>query len=377
MIYLDHAAATPLAPEVYAAMLPYVTDRYFNASAGYLAAKEVKKDIEAARVTTAQVLGVRPGEVVFTAGGTEANNLAINGIMQNYPDSRVLIGSIEHDSVLEPARRYDYHELPALPAGTVDVETVKKSLDSQTVLVSVMYVNNELGTIQPLAEISKLIREVRRERQKTGNELPLYFHTDACQAGNYLHLLADKLGVDMMTLNAGKLYGPKQSGALYVKAGISLIPQILGGGQERNVRSGTENPASIVGFAEALSSAQAIRHEESKRLSSLRNLFIDQLRQNVPVAELTTASRQVIPGTIHIRIPGWDNERLMMQLDEVGIICASGSACSASSDEPSHVLKAIGLSDEQAQSSLRFTMGRSTTEKDVTTTVDMLAKMIV
>lgn len=377
MIYLDHAAATPLAPQVLSAMKPYLTDRYFNASASYLAAKAIKKDIDEARAKTAKVLGVRSGEVVFTAGGTEANNLAIQGLMQKYPKARLLVSSLEHDSVLEPARRYDYQELSVLQNGVVNIEAFKGSIDDKTVLVSVMYVNNELGTIQPLAEISQIIHNIRAERLKLGNKLPLYLHTDACQAGNYLHLLADKLGVDMMTVNAGKLYGPKQSGALYIKAGVMLQPQILGGGQERNIRSGTESPASIIGFAEALVMTQTMRHEESRRLTNLRDVFINQLQQKVPTANLTATSKHIIPNNVHITLPGQDNERLMMLLDEAGIVCAAGSACSASSDEPSHVLKAIGLSDKEAQSSLRFTMGRSNTENDIRLTVDTLAKIIV
>jgi cysteine desulfurase len=376
MIYLDHAAATPLAPDVLEAIQRYFTDKYFNASAGYIAAKEVAKDIEKARAKIAQVLGVRAAEIIFTAGGTEANNLAIQGVMQAHSGSNLVVSSLEHDSILEPARNYNHRELPALPSGVVSVNALKKLVDNQTVLVSIMYVNNEIGTIQPLREIAQILEEIKQERRKRGNKLPLYFHTDACQAGNYLHLLADKLGVDLLTVNAGKLYGPKQSGALYVKAGTVLRPQILGGGQEWNVRSGTESPANNIGLAEALVSAQAIRLKESRRLEKLRQFFITELEKNVPEARITTTYKHVIPNNVHISIPGYDNERLMMQLDEAGIICAVGSACSASSDEPSHVLKALGLSDQEARSSLRFTMGRLTTKKDITRTVKTLSKLV-
>jgi cysteine desulfurase len=377
VIYLDHAAATPLSPAVLKVMQPYLTDRYFNASATYLAARDVAKDLAVARASVAKVLGVRPAEIIFTAGGTEANNLAIQGVMEAHPDGNVVVSAIEHESVLEPAHKYQCQEAKVNPEGIVDVDDLSRRINHSTVLVSVMYANNEIGSIQPLAAISRLIRETLVRRKQIGNNLPLYLHTDACQAGNYLHLLVDKLGVDMMTLNAGKLYGPKQTGALYVKAGIQLSPQILGGGQEYGMRSGTENVANIIGFASALAEAQNLRSSEAKRLSGLRDSFITFLNKKIPQVGITANPKHILPNNIHLTIPGHDNERLMMALDEQGIMCAVGSACSASSDDPSHVLKAIGLSDEEARASLRFTMGRSTTKQDVSQTVDALAKLIV
>lgn len=377
MIYLDHAAATPLSPKVFKAMQPYLTEAYFNASATYLAARAVAKDIEAARAKVARILGARPTEIFFTAGGTEANNLAIRGTMEAFPDANAVVSAIEHESVLAPAHRYKSQEGGVNPNGTLNIEALKSCIDDQTVLVSVMYANNEIGTIQPLAEVKRVLDEIRAERKRTGNELPLYLHTDACQAGNYLHLLVNRLGVDMMTLNAGKLYGPKQSGVLYVKAGVKLKPQILGGGQERGMRSGTESPSGIIGFAAALEEAQAMRESETKRLRELRAAFIQQVQERIPTATVTANPKHVLPNNLHITLPGHDNERLMMALDERGIVCAVGSACSASSDEPSHVLRAIGLSDDAARASLRFTMGRPTTGEDITQTVDTLAKLIV
>lgn len=377
MIYLDHAAATPLAPEVLKAMQPYFGDQYFNPSATYLAARAVSKDIAAARAAVARTLGVRPAEIIFTAGGTEANNLALSGVLQAFPDSDLVISSIEHESILAPAHQHGGREIQVLAGGLIDIKDLKRKISDKAVLISVMYANNEIGTIQPLAEVSKLIEQVKSERTAKGNDLPLYFHTDACQAGNYLHLFADKLGVDMMTLNAGKLYGPKQTGALYVKAGTKLKPQILGGGQEYGMRSGTENPANIVGFAKALELAQSMRSSEVKRLTELRSSSIKLLTQQLPTAVITTKTKHVLPNNVHIILPGQDNERLMMALDEAGIAVAVGSACSASNDEPSHVLKALGLSDAEARSSLRFTMGRGTTLKDIEKTVATLSKLIV
>lgn len=376
-VYMDYAAATPLDSDVLAAMQPYFTEKFYNASAAYLAAKDIAHSLNEARAAIAGLMGSRPAEVIFTAGGTEANNLAIHGIMAGYPNANVCISAIEHDSVLEPARRYESKEIAVLPNGVVDSTDIKQKIDERTVLLSVQYANNEIGTIQPLTEIGRLVKQIRTERLRSGNSLPLYFHTDACQAGNYLHLLVDKLGVDLMSVNAGKIYGPKQCGALYVKGGTRIKPLIQGGGQEWGMRSGTENVANIVGFAAALVKAQVTREAESKRLFDLRRYFIAALERQVPQTILTTRYKHVLPNNVHITIPGQDNERLMMALDERGVQCAVGSACSASNDEPSHVLAALGLSEDAARSSLRFTMGRGTTQKEVVHTVDALAKLIV
>lgn len=377
MLYLDHAAATPLDGDVLASMQPYLTDKYFNASASYMAAKAIARDIAVARTDVAKVLGVRPAEIIFTAGGTEANNLAIHGVMKSYPDAEVVVSALEHESVLRPAERYTHTVVGASPKGIVTSEQVIASITDKTVLVSVMYANNEIGTIQPIREIAQAIVEIRRERIKQHNELPLYLHTDAAQAGNYLHLIADTLGIDMMTVNSGKLYGPKQTGALYVKAGIRLEPLILGGGQEQGLRSGTENVANVIGFAHALTKAQQMRIEESKRLQAIRQQIIATLKQVLPEVTVTIPHKRVLPNNLHITVPGYDNERLVMSLDEQGILCAVGSACSASNDEPSHVLKAIGFSDEEAQASIRFTMGRSTSQDDMYHLVAVLRKLIV
>lgn len=374
-IYLDYAAATPLSSTAQKAMEPYFGKMFFNASAAYLSAKRVSSDIQAARARVAKVLGARPSEIIFTAGGTEANNLAISGVMESFKGGKLVISSVEHDSILAPAEKYESVSVDVKRDGTVDIDDLVQRIDDNTVLVSIIYANNEIGTVQPLADIARQIESIRASRRKKGIRLPLFFHTDACQAGNYLHLLVDKLGVDIMTLNAGKLYGPKQTGALYVKTGTSLKPQILGGGQERGMRSGTENTSNIIGFATALDEAQSMRTSEAKRLAKLRELFISSVLSRVNGAELTADPARVLPNNVHLTIAGQDNERLMMALDEKGIMCAVGSACSASSDDPSHVLKAIGLSDETARSSLRFTLGRFTSEKDIKQTVNVLAAL--
>jgi cysteine desulfurase len=374
--YFDYAASTPMDTDVLAAMQPYLTTQFYNPSAEYLAAKEVRQALEHARTTVSRVLGTRPSEVYFTAGGTEANNMALQGIMRQYPDANVVVSAIEHSSVLEPAKLFDAQIAPVSSKGIIDLAALEKRIDEKTVLVSIMYANNEIGTVQPIRKIANFLQFVREERRKKGNKLPLFLHTDACQAANYLDLHVSRLGVDLMTLNGSKIYGPKQSGALYVRAGIVLQPLVLGGGQEHGLRSGTENVAGAVGFAAALQKTEKVKRDESDRLKQLRDNLISQLWVLTPNIKINGHEKLRLPNNIHILIPDCDNERLVMELDERGIICAAGSACSASSEEPSHVLKAIGLSDKDAQSSIRITMGRGTTLKDTQTLAEVLTEVL-
>ncbi|HSX36843.1 MAG TPA: cysteine desulfurase family protein [Patescibacteria group bacterium] len=375
-IYLDYAAATPLDPTVLAAMQPYLSSKFYNPSAGYLAAQQVHKDLEIARAAVAHWFGARPSEIIFTAGGTEANNLAIHGLMRGHPGSNIVVSSVEHESVLAPAHNYPCKEAPVNGQGAVDVAKLNKLIDDKTVLVSVMYANNEVGTIQPIREVSQLLANIRVARRKAGNKLPIYLHSDACQAASYLDLHAARLGVDLMSINGGKIYGPKQSGALYVKAGIVLEPLITGGGQERGLRSGTENVAACVGLATALDGVQTKRHEEAARLQKLQQQFFHLLEQKIPAVIINGPRKHRLPNNVHIIVPGQDNERLLFALDEAGILAAAGSACSADSGEPSHVLSAMGVSDADAQASLRFTMGRQTTVDDVGQAVTTLARLL-
>ncbi len=375
-IYLDYAAATPMDPAVLDVMQPYFAAQFYNPSATYLPAQKVRKDLDAARGRIAHWLGARPSEIVFTAGGTEANNLAIRGVMQQFADGNIVIGAIEHESVLATARQYDCREASVTPEGVVAVDKLLGLVDDQTVLVSVMYANNEVGTIQPIRQIALAVDEVRKTRRASGNARPLYLHTDAAQAAAYLDLHTARLGVDLMTINAGKIYGPKQVGALFVSSKLQLAPQIAGGGQERGIRSGTENVAGIIGFAKALDLVQERRHDEAQRLQKLQKLFFDLIEKSFPEAIVNGSQKTRLPNNVHVTFPGADNERLIFQLDESGILCAAGSACSASSDEPSHVLKAMGVSEADAQSSLRFTMGIFTNEADVRRTVEVLGESL-
>lgn len=376
LIYLDYAAATPVDERVVAAMRPYFAEKFYNPSATYLAATSVAKDLAAARGGVAHWLGARPSEIIYTAGGTEANNLAIQGIMRSFPDANVVVGAVEHESVLAPAEKFDHRLAPVDESGTVDVAKLAGLIDEKTVLVSVMYANNEVGTVQPIREIAQALGRARDERRRHGNARLLLLHTDACQAANYFDLHAARLGVDLMTLNGGKIYGPKQSGALFVKAGVQLEPLILGGGQERGLRSGTENVAAAIGFATALDLAQTMRSQESRRLQALQTYFFEQLAAKIPQAIINGSRKKRLPNNVHVTIPGADNERLLIQLDEAGVLAAAGSACSASNEEPSHVLRAMGLGDGDAQSSLRLTMGRATTKPDIDRTIAVLKNTV-
>ncbi len=365
MIYLDYAAATPMHPDVLAAMQPYFSERFFNPSATYLPAVSVRRDLEAARARLAHWLGARPTEITLTAGGTEANNLAIRGIMEQYPGANIVVSAIEHESVLRPAEAFDCRVAPVTADGLVTPEALAAVIDDRTVLVSVMYVNNEVGTVQPIRRLSQVVTEVRRARRAAGNDLPLYLHTDAAQAAAYLDLHAARLGVDLISLNAGKIYGPKQCGLLYAAAGVRLKAQVLGGGQERGARSGTENVAGAIGFATALDLVQNHRETEAKRLMALRDDFIRQLEAALPHLTVNGSRKHRSPNNVHITLPGHDNERLIIELEQKGILCAAGSACSASDEAASHVLLAMGISEADARASLRFSLGMQTTADEV------------
>lgn len=375
-IYLDYAAATPVHPEVLAAMLPFYSDNFYNPSATYLAGLGAKHSLENARAEVAQTLGARNSEIVFTAGGTESTNLAINGVMQQYPKAEVLVSAVEHEAVLAPAAKYNATRISVDAKGMIILDDLERKITDNTVLISVMYANNEVGTIQPIRAISQIANKVRNNRRLRGIAMPLFVHSDACQAALYLDLHVSRLNVDLMTLNGGKMYGPKQSGILYSNSHIQLRSQIIGGGQERGMRSGTENVAQAVGFAKALVSAQKSRHERFAVMEDLQKYFMAKVIEAIPQARINGSRKYRLPNNVHIVIPGQDNERLLFALDERGVMAAAGSACSASDDEPSHVLRAMGLSDEEARSSLRFTMGELTTKQDIDRTIKILTEVV-
>jgi len=372
LIYLDYAAATPLDKRAETAMRPFLAEHFHNPSAAYRAGRCARQQLEQARASVARQLGAKPAEIIFTAGATEANNLAIQGVMRHFPDAELLVSAIEHESVLEPAKLHNVKHVPVNKQGVVGLDKLESMITDSTVLVSVMMVNNELGTLQPLKEISSLLQKIRKQRSKQFNKKPLYLHTDAAQAANYFDLNTARLGVDLLSLNGGKIYGPKQTGGLFVRANVILEPLILGGGQELNRRSGTENVAGFIGLAKALAITSSQRKTESLRLGRLRRLFISEVTKKPTAIIVNGSLKHSAPHIVHLTIQGSDNERLMMELDEQGVQCAVGSACSAASTEPSHVLKAIGLDDHLARSSLRFSMGRSTNQADIRHVVRLL-----
>jgi cysteine desulfurase len=361
-IYLDYAAATPVSGRAQKVAARYYSDNYYNPSAVYESARAVRKDLEQARAVVASVLGAKDQEIIFTAGGTEANNIAISGVMNKYPEGNAVVSAIEHESVLEPAGKHNVRIVPVHTSGLLDTQKLEDSIDDQTVLVSVMYANNEIGTVQSLKDIAEIIAKKRKSRN---NNMPLYFHTDACQAANYLDLQVTRLGVDMMTLNGGKVYGFKQSGCLYVRAGVEIDSFTYGGGQESGVRSGTENVPALVAFATVLQKAQNIRKHEAMRLRDLRDSIFANISQKFPEVLLNGDRKKRLPNNLNICVPGADGERLLMELDELGVMVATGSACTASNDKPSHVLLALGLSEAEASGSIRITLGKPTTEEEV------------
>jgi cysteine desulfurase len=388
-IYFDHAAATPLRAEVRAAMEPYLAGEFYNPSSLYQNAKEVRKAVEDARHRVAQVLGAKKQEIIFTAGGTESVNLAIFGVMRqvimsrmpNIPVVDFVTTSIEHDAVLSGMAQLKNEGRPTAIVvvgmdGIVDPADVAAAITDETLLVSVMYANNEIGTIQPIAEIGKLVAEVREDRQKRGVELPIYFHTDATQAPNYLDMHVSRLGVDLMTLNGSKIYGPKQAGALYVRAGVEIGPMIMGGGQERGLRSGTENVAGIIGLTKALELAAGDREAETKRLSNLRDDAWKEIQKILPDAVLNGHVSRRLANNLNFTVPGIDGEQAVLYLDKQGVLVSTGSACSTGNTEPSHVLLAIGRSQAEANGSLRLTFGRTTTKDEIGHFLKMLPQTV-
>lgn len=366
LVYLDYAAATPVHPDVLKTMMPYMKQFYGNASSVHRFGQKSRQAIDKAREDTAEILQCNPREILFTSGGTESNNLFIFGAAEIYKKfgRHIIATKIEHDSVLKPletlgSRGFEITYLDVGKDGIIDPEDVKKALRPDTIFATVMYANNEIGTIQPIFEISGIIKNYR-----AGRNIP-FFHTDACQAAPYLDISAKKLGVDAMTLNGGKIYGPKGAGALFIKEGIKLMPQIFGGGQEYRVRSGTENVPAIVGFAKALQLVQKDRKRESKRLCFLRDRLMRGILKNIPEARLNGDAGKRLPNNVNVSFRGLEGESVLLKLDALNIAVSAGSACSSGSLEPSHVIRALGLTEEWTHSATRFTLGSNTIKQDI------------
>ncbi len=375
MIYLDHAATTPVDERVLEAMLPYFREQYGNPSSIHARGREAAKALRQARATVADLLNCTPKEIIFTSCATESNNLALRGIAfaqrARGRGRHLVISAVEHKAVLETAKdlrnRYgfDLSIVPVDEYGRVSVDDVAAALREDTILVSVMYANNEVGTVQPIAEIAALCRE---------RGIP--FHTDAVQAANYFSLDVEALGVDALSLSAHKFYGPKGVGVLYLRSGTPLWPQMTGGGQEHKRRAGTENVAGIVGLARALEIAQSTREEESARVRSLRDRLIEGVLARVSDVYLTGHPTERLPNHASFVIRGLEIQGVLMGLDMAGVAASSGSACTSAAQEPSHVLTAMGIPHMDAVGHLRLTLGRETGEEEVARAVEALATVV-
>ncbi len=361
LIYLDYAAATPVDPKVQAAMQPFFSDLFFNPSAPYAPALEVRRMYEDAKSRIAQAIGGRGDDIVVTAGATESIALAFGSV-----GGHVVTATIEHHAVLAAARqKQDVTLVPANEKGFISATSVAEAIRPDTQLVSIALANNELGTIQPLRDIAEVVRRERARRLDVGDHTPIYLHSDASQGVGQLDVSVGRLGVDMLTLNASKAYGPKQVGILWAAPMVLVKPLIEGGGQERGLRSGTENVPGVIGFAMAMDLATRHRKSEATRLMALRDSLQKKLTQTFPEAIVSGHERHRLAGHLHISFPGLDAERVLFALENKGVLVATGSACAANKGTRSHVLTAIGLPAETADGSLRITLGKQTDDEAI------------
>lgn len=372
-IYLDHAATTPVHPKAVKAMSPFFTERFGNASTLYSYGHEAKEAMENARSKIAAFVGAKSSqEIIFTSGGTESDNFAICGIAwaNKNKGNHIITTSIEHHAVLNTCkfiekRGFRVTYLPVDEYGLVDPEDVKKAITDKTILISIMQANNEVGTIEPLAEIGKIAREKE-----------IYFHTDAVQSFGHIPINVDELNVDLLSASAHKLYGPKGVGMLYIRKGIKIVPFLYGGEQENRRRASTENVAGIIGFGKACELAAQHMEEESIHLASLRDKLIRGLLGKIEFTRLNGHPTKRLPGNVNVSIKYVEGESMLLKLDGKGICASSGSACTSSILEPSHVLTAMGIPPDIAHSSLRFTVGRENTEYDVNYVLEVLPDII-
>jgi cysteine desulfurase len=373
MVYLDHSATTPLDPEVLQAMMPYLTEEFGNASSVYGLGQRARQAIDQARDEVAAFYGVAAKEVIFTSGGTEGDNFAFQGITRRNRDRgrHVITSTIEHDAVLRSAEAverdgFEVTRLAVDRLGMVDPEILRKALRPDTILVSIMHANNEIGTIEPIRELVAVTRE----------HSDAYFHTDAVQSTGKIPTMVDELGVDLLSMSAHKLHGPKGVGCLVVRSGVRLEPQMLGGGHERNRRAGTENVAGIVGLARAVGIARRDLDANTVHLTRLRDRLIAGILDRIPHAELTGHPVQRLPHHASFLIEGIEGESLLLQLDMEGIAASSGSACTSGSLEPSHVILALGYPRERALGSLRLSVGKGNTDADIDLVLERLPHMV-
>jgi len=371
-IYLDYAATTPVHPEVLAEMLLYFTETFGNPSSIYACGQEARGAVEEARAQVADLIGARAEEVVFTSGGTEADNFALEGVAfaSEKKGNHIITTSIEHHAVLETChflekRGFNITYIPVDGYGMVDPDSVRKAITAKTILISVMHANNEVGTIQPLAEIGRIAREAG-----------VYSHTDAVQAVGHIPVAVNELGVDLLSMSSHKLYGPKGIGALYVREGTKIVSFMHGGGQERGHRASTENVPGIVGFGKAAELARQEINEEAARLTGLRDKLIKGLLECIDHTHLNGHPVKRLPNNVSISVDFIEGESMCLNLDLAGICSSTGSACSSGSLEASHVLLAMKIPPERAHGSLRFTLGKWTTEEEIGRVLDVLPGIV-
>ena len=378
MVYMDHAATTPVRPEVMEAMLPYFTHRFGNASSLYTLAQESRRAVDEARESVARVLGCRTSEVVFTSGGSESDNTALKGAASalKQTGNHIITTSIEHHAVLHTCQyledtgfRVTY--LPVDRDGLVDTEDVLKAVTEETTLVSVMLANNEIGTIQPVADMARGVKEIAKKLGRT-----IVFHTDAVQAAGFMDIDVNALGVDMLSLSSHKFYGPKGVGVLYVRRSTPFTPQQFGGAQERQRRAGTENVPGIVGTAVALRLASEERESSSEHCLRLRDSLVQGIQERIERVHLNGHATLRLPNNVNFSFDGVEGEPILLGLDFAGTAASSGSACTSGALEPSHVLLALGLPADLAQASLRLTLGKDNTQEDVEHVLRVLPELV-
>jgi cysteine desulfurase len=371
-IYLDHAATTPVAPEVIEAMLPYLREFWGNPSSIHGFGRQAAEGVQQGRESVAKLLGCTPNEIIFTSGGTEADNLAIFGaaLAKESKGKHIITSAIEHHAVSHSTevldkRGWEVTYLPVDAGGRVNPDDVRAAIRPDTVLVTIMHANNEVGTVQPITEIGAICREAG-----------VWFHTDAVQSVGHIPTLVDDLNVDMLSLSGHKLYGPKGVGALYVRKGVRPKPLIYGGGHERNMRSGTENVPGIVALGRAAELALVEMESEAARQSTLRDTLIDGILARIPESFATGSREYRLPNNASVSIKYIEGEAQLLRLDAVGIAASSGSACTSGSLDPSHVLLAMGIPVEFAHGSLRFSLGRGTTEAEIDYVLEQLPPIV-
>jgi cysteine desulfurase len=371
-IYLDHAATTPTHSEVVKAMLPYYTDGFGNPSSIYSYGQEAKGAVEEARTKVAELIGARSEEIVFTSGGTEADNFALKGVAyaNEHKGNHIITTSIEHHAVMEVGKFLEKRGLtitylPVDEYGLLDPDDVKRAITDKTILISVIHANNEVGTLEPLEEIGEIAHEAE-----------ICFHSDAVQTVGHMPVNVDKLNVDLLSISGHKFYGPKGVGALYVRKGTELVSLMQGGEQEKRRRAGTENVPAIVGLGKAVELAGQEMAREAERLAGLRDKLIKGLMERIDHIRLNGHPKKRLPNNVNVSVDFVEGESMLLSLDLEGISASTGSACSSASLKPSHVLLALGLPPEQAHGSLRFSLGRENSEADIKRVLDILPSIV-